>query len=138
MTDKKIKYSSGTMTYDFWKTYIKPHMNKKSIQYLAKNQSDKSECLEYLVLNLPNGKINSYDDIYFLDIGLPNGTYHCIYIQDIDTSSAYAFSACYMDNENEVVETTIDDLIDMVGRYNNKETIREILEKSYDVDNMNE
>jgi hypothetical protein len=134
MQRNMIKYTSGTMPYKFWKTYIKGNMGKTGLQKLKehwkKDNIDKDDRnIDYYVINIPNEKEYLFDSLYLLDIG-EDTTFYVVYITNINTSSPFAMELSNMDSDEDIeYMASIDDIMKMCSPYNNKEAIKKILYK---------
>jgi len=98
-----------------------------------KNKIAKDErFIDFHMISLPNEKIYMYNNLYLIDLNLEDNTYYGVYISNINTSSPYSLSQCYMFDDSEEENTTIplNDFLEMFCKYNDKKIIKELIIKS--------
>jgi len=137
--DKKFYCENGRLPYSFFTEYIKDYMHNYVLKKLDKIWKDldvNDIFIDYKLVSLPGHKDYMYSHLWLLDLDLEEicGTYYAVLIQNINTSSPYSMVKCSFDideDENDVNSNlTINEIVDLVSKYNNKEKIKELLEFS--------
>jgi len=118
----------GMIIYDFWKSNIKCHAQKR-IQTKIENYVKKiynvhdDLFLEFKMIYLSNNRHGSYDELWFIDTDSKEGLLP-IHITDISGSSYHALSMCSIIDDEYSERLTIDQILNLSGY-----VVRESLEK---------
>ena len=137
--DKKIYCENGRMPHSFFTTYIKDYIPKniiKQLYILWENIDDTDIFIDYKLISLPGDAKYNYTHLWLLDLELAviAGTYYAVLITNINTSSSYSLVRCSFDidepYEDEDKYLNICEIVELVSKYNNKEKIKELLEKN--------
>ena len=138
--NKKIYCENGRMPHSFFITYIKDYipsyiMKKLSNSWINIDIDTDDKFIDYKLISLAGHTDYTYTNLWLLDLEISDivGTYYAILIQNINTSSPYSMVKCSFDIDEEDEDDnylTINQIVDMVCKYNNKEKIKELLEKN--------
>jgi hypothetical protein len=136
--DNKIFINKGIIDYRFYNEFIKYHL-PKNIKNIIKEMwlklEDEEKHIEFFSISLKSELQCCYNQLLFLDCCLDEyNLYYVVYIRNINTSSAYALASCYIYDEEDEEDNnylTIDEVLELVCKYNNKDEINKLLQENY-------
>ncbi len=106
--------TAGVIDETFYKDFIVHHI-QKNLQAKCNKIINDSEFIECYSIGIKSDRQCSYSELWLLDINLNinNKNYYLpIFIEDINTSSEYAMSRSYLDNDEEVSKS-LDEILNM-------------------------
>lgn len=117
-----IYYTKGSFTLEQFNDYIKNNLSTKEYKFLNNIwQNDEDTLIDFISITMPNEKGYMYNELLLLDIRFQECSYLPVYIENINTSSPYAFMRSEFDEEIETME-----LYDL----------KELIMKNYNIDKI--
>lgn len=121
--------TAGVIDETFFKDFIL-HNIQKNLQAKCNKIISDYGFIECYSIGVKSSRDCYYSELWLLDINLNtnnNNYYLPIFIQNINTSSEYAMSKCYLDNDEEVSKS-LDEILNMCPESTRK-GLRNILMK---------
>lgn len=121
-----IYYTRGSFSFEQFNDYIKDNLSTKEYKFLSNIWSNDEEAfIDFISITMPNEKGYMYNELLLLDINSEECSYLPVYIENINTSSPYAFMRSSFDEENETME--LDDLKELIMKNYNIDKIVDIV-----------